>query len=562
MDLPSDFRAAMLEAYDQQAKGRLLEAERIFRSLAAPGAHRFLALTALADLFEQQHRLDEALVARKDLTAEDPDNLHFCAQLAGLLDAMGQTDAAIEAYVKFLQRRPDAAIAHFNVARLYAQQKKYAEAIAAYENAIRLDIEQPYEAYSNLGILYSDSQVPDKAREMFERALELKPDYVPAIHNLAGYYEEVGEKQLAIEHYERILTLQPSHYDALARLVYPRKVTAENQDLIDQLSAVLKSAELDNMTRERLYFALGKAFDDLESYEEASSAYDAANKLGKARVVPYDRQKTEQAFAGLIDLIDADWILENQCSSELEPIFICGMFRSGSTLLERMLAAHPAVTAGGEIDVLPMLVSTELTPFPQGVRDASKEQLQRVSDAYSAKVQALYPGHGRLTDKRPDNFLHLGLVKALFPKAKIVHTRRNLADNCLSLYFQQLGNGFSYAADLGDCAHYYRNQERLIDYWKTCPGPQIQSVNYEELVASPETPLRELLKFLGLDWDERILDFHKTAGGPVKTASLWQVREKLHTRSSGRWLNYETTLPGFADVVAITKADQEPKADA
>ena len=541
MELPSDFRDALIEARKMSMQGRLLEAERIYRTLAAPGPHRGIALEALAELYLHQQRLDEAHSTLRALTEHDPDSLHYCALLANFLDSVGRTQTAVGEYLRLIERQPGIAVAHFNLALLYKKQKRHAEALAAYEEALRLEIDQPEEVYSNMGILYSDMQDEDNARKMYERALEVSPDYVPALYNLAGHYEEVNDKERAVEQYEYILSVNPRHWDSLARLMYPRKITSEHQALVDKLQNAVKETKDDNVTTERLNFALGKAFDDLKQYDKASAAYAAANDLGKLRVVPYDQEKTAAAFDKLIELFDEQWVRDNASSSTAEPIFIVGMFRSGSTLLERMLGAHPSITAGGELDFLPWLVGSELAPFPEGIKAASSSLLQRVGEEYLFRVKEMFPEADKVTDKRPDNFLQLGLIKALFPAARIIHTRRFILDNCLSLYFQQLGNNFSYATDLEDCVHYYQQQQRLMAHWTSLFGSDIYAVDYEELVVSPEPVLRALLEYLGLEWDAGVLEFKKS-GTPVKTPSLWQVREDLHTRSSGRWHNYKALL--------------------
>ena len=541
MDLPSDFRAALVEAKNLHEQGRLLEAERIYRSLAGPGAHRAIALEALADLFLQQQRIDEARDVFKELTRGDRDNLHYSAELAKLLDAGGQTDAAIDEYCRLLRRQPGLAVAHFNLAKLYGRMKRYAEAVVSYEKAAKLGIDRVEEVYSNMGVLYSDMQEPDKAREMYDRALNIAPDYILALYNLAGHLEEAGEKHKAIELYERILSIDPQHWDSLVRLAYLQRVGDEFLGFVERLEDAIGEAKEDKSAQESLYFALGKAYDDLELYDKASAAYVTANELGKLRVVPYDSGKTARAFDKLIALFDAEWIGESTGSSTAAPIFICGMLRSGSTLLEQMLGALTSVTAGGEIDVLPWLIGRELAPFPQGVRDAPREELQRIGEEYLTRVRELFPEYDIITDKRPDNFLHLGLIKVLFPEAKIIHTRRNGSDNCLSLYFQKLGRNLSYATDLANIAHYRQQHDRLMAHWTTCFGADIFAVDYEELVEAPEPLLRRLVDFLGFEWDAGILEFHESKS-LVKTASIWQVREKLHTRSSGRWRNYEMLL--------------------
>jgi hypothetical protein len=310
----------------------------------------------------------------------------------------------------------------------------------------------------------------------------------------------------------------------------------------------------DVQAQEGLYFALGKAYDDLESYDEAGAAYVAANELSKQRVRPYSPEATEEAFDHLIKIFEPGWIERCTSDSAASPIFICGMYRSGSTLLERMLGAHPEITAGGELNVLGLSVARHVGAFPQAATDAKKDQLQRVADEYAAELKQQFPDATFVTDKQPDNFLRAGLIRAIFPNAKIIRTRRDLRDNCLSLYFQQFDRAASYANDLQHIAHYYRQQERLFDYWQTCIGDNICTVDYEELVESPEPVLRRVLEFIGLEWDASVLEFHK-GGGMVKTASIWQVRQGLHSGSRERWRNYEALLGELSGTPSGTEED-------
>jgi hypothetical protein len=282
---------------------------------------------------------------------------------------------------------------------------------------------------------------------------------------------------------------------------------------------------------------LGKTLDDLARYEEASTAYNMANEYGKRRNPPYDRLATERAFDQLIARFDRDWISAADTSSTATPIFVCGMFRSGSTLIEQILAAHPLLTAGGELDFLPSLLAKRR----QWTQSATREEMEKLGTEYLSGLKGLFPDHDNIIYKRPDNFAHLGLIKAMFPAARIIYTKRKPVDNCLSVYFQQLGGNLSYATDLEDTAHYYRQHERLMAHWQSCFADNIFTLDYDELVHSPELVVRGLLEFLGLAWDDRCLSFQRT-GSQVKTASVWQVRGELHTASSGRWRNYEALV--------------------
>lgn len=523
------------------AAGRLAEAETAYSGLARHAEQRESALQGLAQLYLQSQRPAEAVNILSALHREWPDKLLHCARLASLLDTTGQTGSAISTYEGFLQRVPDAATACFNVALLYKKEKRYAEACAAYERAIALGIDDPQEAYSNLGVLHSEIHDADSARLMYEKALEAAPDYLPALFNLAGLLEESGERDEAIRIYRRILAIQPDHHESRARIVHATRIENEQDPLLSELRQAIESAGDDRFASETLQYALGKALDDIGRYDRAFDAYVTANELARSRLPVYDRAATERAFDQLIELFDADWIEKTQSASVDTPVFVCGLFRSGSTLTEQVLASHPEVTAGGELDLLPWLLARRFPSYPLGAANAPRELIRAVAYEYQSKILDLFPNGGIVTDKRPDNFLHLALVKAMFPSVKIVYTKRNPIDNCLSIYFQQLGGALSYSTSLEDTAHYYKQHERLMSHWHSCMAETIHTVVYEDLVREPERVLRALLDFLGLKWDEHCLDF-AGAKNLVKTASIWQVRNELHSSSAERWRNYESRL--------------------
>ena len=545
--MSTSFQQAFERARQKHAQGLFSEAEQAYQQLANSGEQREYVLRALVELYLQTRQVNEAIDTLVALTEEVPDKLYYYARLAGLLDGLGQTDAAIGHYQRLLKRQPGYAAAYFNVALLYKKGKRYSDALSAYEEAIKHGIDDVQEVYSNLGVLYSEMRQRGKAGEMYERALNVDPTYVPALFNLAGLFEEAGERQHAMEFYERILSINPGHWDSLARLAHARKLTAADADLVDSLSHATEDAKDDPMAREGLYFALGKAMDDLGRYEEAFAAYRTGNEMGKLRNRSYERSIVEQTFGRIIELFVPEWLQRVTTASTATPVFICGMFRSGSTLVEQMLAGHPSITAGGELDYLPWLVAERLAPYPDGVISATREKLDELGGEYLSRLREQFSDTICITDKRPDNFLHLGLIKVLFPCARIVYTRRNPVDNCLSVYFQQLGGNLSYATDLEDTAHYYRQHELLMAHWSSCFAESIFTVEYDELVNSPAPVLRQLLHFLGLEWDDRCLTFHET-DSLVKTASVWQVRNEIHTDSSGRQRNY---TPFVQDIQAL-----------
>jgi LPS sulfotransferase NodH len=214
------------------------------------------------------------------------------------------------------------------------------------------------------------------------------------------------------------------------------------------------------------------------------------------------------------------------------------MFRSGSTLLEQVLAAHPRFVAGGESEFFPRLVAKEFRNYPEDLDSLTTEKAHSWKEQHAVHTRQLFGDSTRNTDKRPDNFMHIGLIKAVLPSAKFVVTERDWRDVATSVYATRLGPGQSYATNLNNIRHYITLQKELVDHWQSILGPDLIRVRYEDLVTEPRATITRLLECLGEDWDERCLSFNKLKN-TVQTASVWQVREPLHTNSIGRWKNYQ-----------------------
>lgn len=538
---PNEMAVVFERARKLHADGQFADAEQAYRRLDTPGEHREIVLAALTDLYLDSRRPNQAIETLTTLTGELPDKFYYLAWLATLLDQWGHTGVAVERYLGYLERHPNDANAHFNLALLYKRQKRHADALNEYKAAIDLGIKGPEEAYSNMGLVYSDMRDADLAEKMFQRALDVDANYIPALFNYAGLCEETGRKADAVELYRKILDIDPQHHESKMRIAYSKKIFDKSDPVIEELKAALSQPQKDPIVHEGLYFALGKALDDCGEYGAALDAYNAANALGQKRNPRYDKLATSQIFDRLASLFDANWISRNESTSTLSPVFICGMFRSGSTLVEQLLSGHPDIVAGGELDILPWLISEQLSPYPDRAEHATKAEIARLAEDYDAKLREVVAANGIITDKRPDNFLHLGLIRAMFPKANIIYTQRSPLDNCLSVYFQQLGEYLAYATDIETIAHYYLEHARLMRHWEALFGANIHTVNYDDLVRTPEPVMRDLLGFLQLPWDDACLQFER-AETMVKTASVWQVREPLHQSSVDRWENYSTLI--------------------
>jgi len=459
----------------------------------------------------------------------------------------GRIAEAIAAYEAALALRPGLPNSWYNLARLQRGAGMIEAALASYAKALAHGVEEPEEVHLNRGVIYADDLADSEAAETeLNRALRLNPDFVPALLNLGNLHDDRGDRGNARSAYERALAVDPANTMALARLAGVADLVSPHDALVERLRGAIAASGADATARADLGFALGAALDRLGAYDEAFDAYTAANWASReASRLTYDREAQERLVDRLIQAFPAPMLSKGGSDGD-SPLFICGMFRSGSTLAEQILGRHEAVTPGGELGLLPALVAQHLRPYPEAAASAAPGTLAAMRSAYLAGLRRVHPGGGLVTDKRPDNFLHIGLIKSLFPEARIVHTRRSPLDNVLSLYFLHLDPGMAYAQNLDDAAHWYGQYRRLMAHWQRLYPDDIHDLDYDALVADPRASIEALLASCGLEWREACLSFHE-AGNAVRTASAAQVREPLYRRSSGRWRNYERQLGGLAE---------------
>jgi Tfp pilus assembly protein PilF len=483
-----------------------------------------------------------------------------------LLDRQGRMPEAIAAYQRVLARWPALPDCWYSLAVLQRKTRQFSAALASYQQALDQGVRKPEEVHLNRGVIYADClRQYDAAERELLTALALNPSYVPALLNLANLHEDMGRREQAHAVYEQILALDPSCREALARSANLKTVADPDDAVIGRLRSALAEPGASAAERASLGFALGRALDACGAYPAAFAAYTQANRDSRSSAASgtarYDRRLEERAVDGLIAAFPAahsDGARGTAAPvaaaprtaapgtvppriAAPRPIFVCGMFRSGSTLVEQLLAGHPRVTAGGELDLLPQIAQEIFASFPESIAAVPPSRLQALAAGYLDTLGTLFPAAEFVTDKRPDNFFHIGLIKQLFPEAKIVHTTRDPLDNCLSIFFLHLDQRMSYALDLMDIGHHYLEYRRLMAHWKALYGADILDVSYDALVREPKPAAEKLLGFLGLDWDERCLAV-SPAGRAIKTASVWQVREPLYQRSSGRARHYAREL--------------------
>ncbi|MEG3164964.1 sulfotransferase [Sphingomonas sp. PB2P19] len=465
-------------------------------------------------------------------------------QLAARALREQRVDDAIDAYRRVLAADPESTDSWYNLGYLLRCARSYEAALDAYGEALARGIGRPEEVHLNRAVILSEFLVRngDAEREL-RAAVAGNPRFVTGWLNLGLLYEDRGDATAARDSYGRVLALDPAHPRALARLSAIDMFEGKARVVPARLAAVLGKPRLPAADAAEIGFALGGALDALGRYDDAFAAYARANQAAQAAAHPshrYDRAAQERLVDALIALPPAPPATDDSWS----PLFVCGMFRSGSTLVEQILSRHSRVTKGGELEILPALVATRLQPYPDTLAAATPETLAALRDAYLHEARALYPDADILTDKRPDNFLHIGLIKHLFPSARIVHTTRDMLDTMLSVWFLHFDDSVSYGHSLDDIAHWFGQYRRLMAHWHRLYSGDIHDVAYEDVVSAPRATIGALLDFAGLDWEDAVLA-DQGAGGVVRTASVWQVRQPLHGRSAGRWRNYAQHLEQY-----------------
>jgi len=472
---------------------------------------------------------------------------------AAQLRRQNRVPEAIQAYQRLLERSPGQAESWFNLAVLQRQARRFEESLESYQRALDAGVSRPEEAHLNRSVIYTDylRRHAEAEREL-RLALSLNPAFTPALLNLGNLCEDLGRRAEALALYGQILAREPRCFEALARYANLQPRESADPVLVARLQHAATDPQASAAERASVGFALGRLLDQAGEYPAAFSAYHAANQASRAsaaQVARYDRAR-QHAF---VDRLIAGGTATQRSpaigDTRPGPIFICGMFRSGSTLTEQLLAGCPGVAAGGELDFLPRLVGSELAPFPESLASLTPERLGALAKRYRSELARVSPHARYVIDKRPDNFLYIGLIKSLFPDARIVHTIRNPLDNCLSIYFLHLDQQLSYALDLMDIGHYFTEYRRLMAHWKSIFAAEIFDFDYDALVSDPQPAVQRLCAFLGLEWGGHVPQ-NAAAGAAIKTASVWQVREPLYRSSSGRSRHYAGYLAELRDQLA------------
>ncbi len=583
--IPHFFPALLLLGMTVAKTGAAAEAIESLRQAIALDRRSIDARNELASLLRSEGRTEDAVIEARHAVRLNPDEPGSHNNLALCYLVSGRVPPAIVHFKKAIGLQPDNAMFQHNLGLALQMQSRDVEAMAAFRHALDLDPTHP-EALAHLGRLLVIHGQPDEAARCYERAAAAQPDAtLGALHQaealmqqgraaeaenclrqaiaarpdsdlayqvLGVLQQRLGRFADANASFERAIDLQPKRVSAYLSLIQGKKINTADQPLVQRMLAMVGDGRLTQVERSRLHYALGKAYDDLADYETANRHFDRANKIEADQMRQagrsFDRRRHKAVIDQAIEGFTAEFFSRHatdRSDSDL-PVFIVGMPRSGTTLVEQILSSHREIGAAGELSYWTDRLALAGSALSGGIGEAG---LRRLADDYLALLRSAAPLERRVTDKMPANFLVLGLIHLVLPRARIIHCRRDPVDTCLSIYATPFSNPLDFAHDRADLVFFYQQYARLMTHWRSViPRSRMLEIDYETLVAEPERATREMIDFCQLGWDEACLR-HQDNQHLIMTPSLWQARQPVYRDAVERWRRYEGWLGAFRDLL-------------
>jgi tetratricopeptide (TPR) repeat protein len=527
-----------------------------------PADAEVLGLLGLA--CHQLGRLADAQIWYARALAIRPEDAELHFRLGLVFASLERADEAADCFREAVRLRPDSPEAWNNLGNVLLLQTQTEQAIRCYREAVRLRPDYG-EACLNLGRALRENDQLSEGLVWYREAVRLRPEHAKARNNLAAALLEVGELAEAELHLRASLKHRPASPHVLCALA-ANGLYGASDPTMDQLRVWLADAHLPLMDASQLHATLAILLDRAGQWDESFRHCEQANRLRRELTLEAGGAFDAAEHSRLVDTLLAVFTpayferARGWGSADDRPVFLVGMPRSGSSLVEQILSHHPDVAGVGELRDMPRMAMTlqEQTgttdPYPECVAGLDAALARTLAERYLARVHGLVGDARRITDKLLENFMHLGLIATLLPRARVIHCRRDPLDTCVSCFFQVF-QGMNFTSALGDLARYYKDYERLMAHWRQVLPLPVLDVVYEELVGDPAGVSRRMIGFCGLPWDERCLRFHENPRA-VRTVSKLQVRRPIYSSSVGRWRRYSAHLSPLRQALGIPEPDQ------
>ena len=533
----------------------------------------------LGSTLQEMGQLDEAVSCYEKALGIQPDYVEVYNNLGNTLNLLGQNDEALNSYKQVLSINPDSADAHNNIGIIYQEISQVEEAINYYKKVIAINPEHA-EANNNLGACHYGLKQFDTAVKNYGKAIAINPNYDQAHFNLGITLNELGQSDEALNSFKQALIINPDYADvynsiglilqamgqvdeAFSNFVHAVAIDPGNTEFhhnlalmknykkgdtqLIQMQSLLSADNLSQSERIQLCFALAKAYADLGEKDELFKVLNEGNQLRKEEL-NYSIEKDLNNHSLLRKMFVSN--IENSSSYDplaIRPIFIVGMPRSGTTLVEQIISSHHKVYGAGELSALGSLVGPIMNDYVAHNNSPSLKKILSIRQGYSKNLSNLNATESIITDKMTQNFRYIGFILKAFPEAKIINLKRDSRAVCWSIYksyFPAAGLGFAF--NMEDLARYCNSYNELMTFWHELFPNKIYDICYEDLTTNQEEETKKLLEYCELDWDDNCLNFHKNKRA-VKTTSSLQVREKMYQGSSEAWKKYEKQIQPLID---------------
>ncbi len=542
---PYDAEAITNLGVTHQSLGETTQAEACYKQAITFKPEYSLAHKSLGDTLRVLGKLKEAEASYRRAITLKPDFAEAHYNLGNLVKTLGKLKEAEASYRRAITLKPDFAEAHYNLGNLAKTQGKLDVAEVSFRSAI--EYKQDFvESYNNLGTTLEALERPKEAEATYMKAITIDPEYFQAYNNLGNVLQEHAKVEEAEKNFKKAIELNPNYSEAHRHLTNLKKFKTKDKQFLKMLELYSDGT----ITQDELChinFGLAKAYEDLGDFEQAFKHYSEGNILRKT-LLKYDIVKDVELF-NQIELnysqIKEKSIQIEDNTNKLIPIFIIGMPRSGTTLVEQIISSHSRVTGAGELN----FVSNFGKLIALGESEATTNNLIKFRRKYLEKLNERSNHTAFITDKMPQNFLYLGLITAALPEAKIIHVQRDAAAVCWANYKQYFATSdLGYCCSLNDIIKYYSLYKRLMKFWEIHIGEKIYELDYELLTNNQETESKRVIKQLGLNWEIGCLSPQNNKRS-VRTASNLQIREKVYKGSSERWKHYKPFLDGALDFI-------------
>jgi tetratricopeptide (TPR) repeat protein len=533
--------------------GRGAEADQAFERCFALSPGR--RLMALAAEHQRDGRLEEAEHLYRRVLRHDPRNVDAMRLLATIAIKAGRADEAERLLERAISLAPDFLAAILDLGRLRKEQDRYGEALKCFDRAIALEPDNA-QAHFLRGSTLAPAAFTHEAIDAYQQCLKLKPKHIGALLGRGHVLKAVGRYDEAVASYAECIRQRPDlgeTYWSLANL----KTYRFADDVVAEMDRRVHGGGLSVQSEVNFLFALAKAHEDRGDFDRAWSFYRSGNAKQRAEVT-YDPVQSEAMNDRLIGVFSAEFLQSRRGVglADPAPIFILGLPRSGSTLLEQILASHSQVEGTSELPYLGRVATwlnrnrADGINYPEAVRELAPRNFASLGEDYLGYARMhRRSGASRFIDKMPNNFPNIGFLSLILPEARIIDARRHPLDACLSCYRQLFAKGQTFTYDLTEIGEYYLQYQRMMDHWADALPGRVLTVQYEDVVADFATQVHRLLEFCGLPWEDACLRFYES-DRPVRTPSSEQVRQPIYDRSVGHWRNYAQHLDELVTVIA------------